>query len=48
MIVKTRLKMNNRSYICDINRPGPRHRHKYTEYKMCLSITMVKNVLSNT
>ena len=25
----------------DINRPRPRYGHKYTEYKICLSITMV-------
>ena len=24
----------NRSYRCDINRPWPRHGHKYTKYKM--------------
>ena len=25
---------------CDINRPRPRHGHKYTKYKMYLSIIM--------
>ena len=36
-----RLKMENGSSIYDTN--GPRHRqgHKYTKYKMCLSIMMV-------
>ena len=29
-----RLKMKNRSYIYDINRPRPRHGHKYTKYKI--------------
>ena len=35
----------------DINRPRPRHAHKYTKYKMCLGIMMViciKQHLSNT
>ena len=36
---------------CDINRPRPRHGHKYTKYEMCLSIMMViyifKQDLSN-
>ena len=36
-----RLKMKNRSHRYDINRPGPRHGHKYTKYKMCLCIMMV-------
>ena len=38
------------SYRYDINRHRPRHRHKYTKYKMCLSIIMVicvKQHLSN-
>ena len=32
------LKMKNRSHKYDINRPKPRHGHKYTKYKICLSI----------
>ena len=28
-------------YRCDINRPNPRHGHKYTKYKMCFSIMVV-------
>ena len=32
--------MKNRSHRYDINRPRPRHGHKYTKYKMCLSIMM--------
>ena len=50
MIIKTRLKMKNRSQMYDINRPRPRHGHKYTKYKMYLSIMMViciKQNLSN-
>ena len=45
-----RLKMKNISHRYDINRPRPRHGHKYTKYKMCLTIMMVmciKQHLSN-
>ena len=45
-----RLKMKNRSHRYDIKRPRPRHGHKYTKYKMCLSLMMVtciKQHLSN-
>ena len=41
----------NRSRRYDIKRPRPRHWHKYTIYKMCLSIMMViriKQHVSNT
>ena len=41
MTMKMRLKMKNRSHRYDINRPIPRHGHKYTKYKMCLSIMVV-------
>ena len=50
MTRKMRLIMKNRSHRCDINRSRPRHGHKYTKYKMCLSIMMViciKQHLSN-
>ena len=30
--------MKNKSQKCNINRPRPRHGHRYTKYKMCLSI----------
>ena len=30
--------MKNRSPICDIKRPRPRHGPKYTKYEMCLSV----------
>ena len=33
-----RQKMKNRSHRYDINRPSPRHGHKYTKYKICLGI----------
>ena len=36
-----KLKMKNRSQRNDMNRVRPRHGHKYTKYKMCLSIVMV-------
>ena len=36
-----RLKMKNRLHRYDINRPRLRHGHKYSEYKMCLSIMML-------
>ena len=41
MTMKMRLKMKNRSQRYDINRSRPRHGHKYTKYKTCLSIMMV-------
>ena len=50
MAIKMRLKMKNRSHRCDIIRPGSRHRHKYTKYKMCLSLMVaiwIKQHLSN-
>ena len=36
-----RLKVKNRIRRYYINRPKPRHGHKYTKYKICLSIIMV-------
>ena len=42
--------MKNRSYRYDINRPRPRHGHRYTKYKTCLCImiiTCIKQHLSN-
>ena len=41
MAIKTRLKMKNRLEIHDINRPGPRHGHKYTKHKMYFNVIMV-------
>ena len=47
--MKMKVKMKNGSHEFDINRPSSRHGHKYTIYKMCLSIMMVwLYVLSNT
>ena len=31
------MKIKNRSYRYDINRPRSRHEHKYSKYKQCLS-----------
>ena len=45
MSMKTRMKKKNTSQIYDINRPRTRHGHKYTEYKMYLSIMMVIYVI---
>ena len=36
-----RLKMKNRLYRYDINKPRPGHGHKYTKYEMSLSIMKV-------
>ena len=41
MTMKMRLTMKNRSIRYDINRPRPRHGHKYTKYRIRLSIMMV-------
>ena len=41
IIVKMRLNLKNRPHRYDINTPRPRHGHKYTKHKMCLSIMMV-------
>ena len=47
MTIKVRLKMKNRLQRYNINRPKPRHRSKYTNYKMYISI-MPLYVLSYT
>ena len=41
MTIKARLKMNNRPQIYDIKRPGPTHGHKYSKYKMYISIMVI-------
>ena len=45
--LKTSLKIRNRSQRYDINWPRPRHGHKYTKHKMCLSmmVTYIKQHL---
>ena len=42
--------MKNRSQRYEMNRPRPRHGHKYTKYKLCLGTMMaicIKQHLSN-
>ena len=46
-MMKMRLKMENRSQRCDISRPRPGHRHKYTRHKLCHS-TMIVIFIKNT
>ena len=44
------MKMKNRSHRHDINTPRPRHGHRYSKYRKCLSITIlicIKQHLSN-
>ena len=44
------IKMRLRSYRYGINRPRPKHGHKFTKDKMCLSIMMIiyiKQYLNN-
>ena len=38
LIIKARLEMKNRSQIYDINGPGPRYGHKYSKYKMYITV----------
>ena len=51
MTIKMRShEMKNRSQRYDITRPRPRHGHKHTIYKICLSVIMaicIKHHLSN-
>ena len=47
MIMKVRQKIKNRSHRYNINRPRPRHGHKYTKYKICNMVVCVKQHLSN-
>ena len=45
------MKMKNRPYRYDANRPRSRHGHKHSKYKTCLSIMMItciKQHLNNT
>ena len=39
--MKIKLKMKKRSHKYDINGPRPWHGHKYTKYKIYLSLIMV-------
>ena len=42
IIMKTKIKMKNIPQRYDINRPRSRHGHKYSKYKNCLSIMMLR------
>ena len=49
-MMKIKIKMKNRSYRYDINRPRSRHGHKFSKYKKRLIMTMlicIKQHLSN-
>ena len=37
-----KMKMKNRLHTYDINRPRPRHGDKYSEYKNCLNMMMLR------
>ena len=39
-----KIKMKKRSRRYDINKLRPRHGHKYTKYKLCLSMIMLINI----
>ena len=41
------MEIKNTSQGYDLNRPTPRHGHKYSKYKKCLSMMMLI-LLSNT
>ena len=48
MSVKMKMKMRNWPHRSDINRPMSRYRHKYSKYKKCLGMMILKQQLSNT
>ena len=41
IIMKMKIKMGNKSYRYDLNRPRSRHEHAYSKYKNCLSMMML-------
>ena len=41
-IMKMKMEMKNRSHRYDINRPRSRNEHKYSKYKKCLHVMMLK------
>ena len=50
VLIKMMMKMKNRSQRYDINRPWSRHGHRYSKYKKCLTMMMlrcIKQHLSN-
>ena len=49
-LIVMKRKMKNRSHRCEISRPTSWYGHKYSRYKMCLSMIMlicIKQYLSN-
>ena len=48
MAMKMRVKMKNILHRYDLKRPRSRNGHKYTKYKMSLSIMIVVNIKQNT
>ena len=48
MEMKMRVKMKNILHRYDLKRPRSRNGHKYTKYKMSLSIMIVVNIKQNT
>ena len=42
-----RLKVKNRLFGYDINKPRPKHGHKYTKYNICHNTLMLIYILSN-
>ena len=42
IIMKMKIKMKNGLHKHNINRPTSRHEHKYSKYKICLSMIMLK------
>ena len=48
--MKMKIKIKNRSYRYDINRPRSTHGHKYSKYEKCLTVMLlicIKQHLSN-
>ena len=51
IMMKMRLKMKNSLHKYEINKPRPRHGHKYTKHKICdnrMMVICIKQHLSNT
>ena len=46
-MMKMRLKIKNRLFGYDINKPRPKHGHKYTKYNICHNTLMLIYILSN-
>ena len=46
-MMKMRLKIKNRLFGYDINKPRPKHGHKYTKYNICHNTLMLIYISSN-